>query len=73
MNRSLVTLLSMSSSTLALFVAAPAFAQTAPEPAPPPAAAADDEPTVVVTGSRFARRSVADSPVPIDVIGGEQL
>ncbi len=71
MNRSLVTLLSMSSSTLALFVAAPAFAQTAP--APPPAAAADEEPTVVVTGSRFARRSVSESPVPIDVIGGEQL
>lgn len=34
----------------------------------------DDPSTeVIVTGSRIAGRTVADSPVPVDVIGGEQL
>ena len=28
---------------------------------------------IVVTGSRLANRTVADSPVPVDVISGEQL
>lgn len=72
MNRTFVAMLSVTTSTAALFVASPSLAQAAPEPATPPVVA-DDAPTVVVTGSRFATRTVADSPVPIDVIGGEQL
>ncbi|WP_337137707.1 TonB-dependent receptor plug domain-containing protein [Sphingomonas aquatica] len=58
---------------MALLIASPASAQTAPDPAPPPPSAAEEQPVVIVTGSRFATRTVADSPVPIDVIGGEQL
>ncbi|ADG10492.1 TonB-dependent receptor [Caulobacter segnis ATCC 21756] len=43
-----------------------------------PAATADAEGTnavesLIVTGVRGARRTVADSPAPVDVIGGEQL
>lgn len=52
--------------------AAPAMAQTAD-----PVAAEDQSEIsgeeIVVTGSRVAERSVADSPVPVDVIGGEAL
>jgi iron complex outermembrane receptor protein len=33
----------------------------------------DDAERIVVVGSRAAPRSVADSPVPIDVIGGDEL
>jgi len=73
MKRTIVTLLSATTSTVALFIAAPAFAQAAPDAAPQQPGAADEASTVVVTGSRFAKRTVADSPVPIDVIGGEQL
>ncbi|MFZ5749107.1 MAG: TonB-dependent receptor plug domain-containing protein [Pseudomonadota bacterium] len=29
--------------------------------------------TIVVTGSRASERSITDSPVPVDVIGGDQL
>ena len=50
-------------STLAL--AAPAFAQTAP---------AEDAPKdIVIIGQRVPGRTVADSPVPIDVIGADAL
>jgi len=35
--------------------------------------AADDTETIVVVGSRAAPRSIADSPVPVDVIAGEEL
>ena len=28
---------------------------------------------IVVVGSRFGERSVADSPVPVDVVSGEEL
>ena len=74
-------------SPLAL-AAAPALAQqpsAQPQPttpsAPPPDASTDaatagqtpDETTIVVTGTRRTDRTVADSPVPIDVIGGEEL
>lgn len=57
-----------SASLLALLTAAPAFAQTAP-------AATQDDPaeTITVTGSRLSDRTVADSPVPIDVITADQL
>ena len=55
----------------------PAYAQQTQPPAGPPAATADadttDESTIVVTGTRRTDRTVADSPVPIDVIGGEEL
>ena len=62
--------------------AVPALAQTAATPASPqvPGAQPDDavpdetpENTVVVTGSRAANRTLADSPVPIDVISSEAL
>ena len=66
----------------ALFIAcsavcAPAFAQPV-APAPPVVAAAAGQgdrgaDTIIVTGTRRANRTVADSTVPIDVIGGEAL
>ncbi len=60
--------------SLSLIAVAPAIAQTpaAPEPA---AAAADTNPetTIVVTGTRRTDRTLADSPVPIDVIGADQI
>ncbi len=73
MARLSIALLSVSTAALAVTLAAPAHAQTAPVELPAAEPAEAEEPTVVVTGSRFARRSVADSPVPIDVIGGDQL
>ena len=56
----------------ALAMAAPAAAQEAPAPAPPPAAA-QPESTIVVTGTRRSDRTVADSPVPVDVLSAETL
>ncbi|ENZ84025.1 hypothetical protein OR37_00533 [Caulobacter vibrioides OR37] len=52
--------------------------QAAETTAAAPAAVADSEGAnavegVIVTGVRGARRTVADSPAPVDVIGGEQL
>src|SRR5689334_1763858 len=65
-------LLGLSVSTIAL--AAPAFAQEAPTPNPGVTAdTPPDENTVTVVGSRIGGRTVADSPVPIDVIGADQL
>jgi iron complex outermembrane receptor protein len=55
-------------STLAL--AAPAAAQDQP---PAAAAAPTDESTIVVTGTRRTDRTVADSPVPVDVIGADAI
>jgi iron complex outermembrane receptor protein len=46
--------------------AAPAFAQDT-------AGASTGSDTIIVTGTRRTDRTVADSPVPIDVIGGEAL
>ncbi|MES2338071.1 MAG: TonB-dependent receptor [Pseudomonadota bacterium] len=69
MRRTLLTTLAMSVSAVAL--STPALAQDAPA-----AAAQDGEitgDTVIVTGSRIGGRTIADSPVPIDVIGGDQL
>jgi iron complex outermembrane receptor protein len=67
-------MLSASTSILSLFAAVPASAQAVPAEAP---TAADSQPdardTIIVTGSRFSNRTVADSPVPIDVISAEQL
>lgn len=52
----------------AVLAASPASAQDAGE-----AASSADEPQIIVTGTRRTDRTVADSPVPIDVIGGDQL
>jgi iron complex outermembrane recepter protein len=54
---------------------APALAQAAAPPAGQDAAEAvlDSGDTIIVTGTRRADRTVADSPVPIDVIGAEAL
>ena len=67
MRRAIITsLLTVS----AIALAAPAFAQDAPA-----GSTADDQPgkDIVITGSRVPGRTVADSPVPIDVIGGDAL
>jgi iron complex outermembrane receptor protein len=56
-------------SALAL-TAAPAFAQAADAPA---AAESEEGSTIIVTGTRRTDRTVADSPVPIDVIGSDAL
>jgi iron complex outermembrane receptor protein len=69
-----------------LALASAAFAQIAPTQAAQDAASAQSSPAelpapdavdpsrdILVTGSRIAGRTVADSPVPIDVIGGDQL
>jgi iron complex outermembrane receptor protein len=59
------------------FLAAPAAAQQAGTGAQPPegetgdAAVAGEE--IIVTGTRRSDRSVADSPVPVDVIGSEAI
>jgi iron complex outermembrane receptor protein len=68
MRRSLLSILSVSVSALALSV--PARAQTAP-----PAQEEDVTPedTVIVTGTRVANRTASDSAVPIDVISGKAL
>ena len=69
-----LTRLLASISPMALLLAAPAAAQQQPAA---PGTAADsaqpDESTIVVTGTRRTDRTVADSPVPIDVIGSEAL
>lgn len=64
----------MTSAALALFitgVSAPLFGQAAP------AATAKDEPikmkAFVSTGTRFSDRTVADSPVPIDIITAAEI
>lgn len=75
----LLTSLSLGTSTLAF--AGAAQAQTAPsaqadrqlEEDAPDTTGDDPSTEVVVTGSRIAGRTIADSPVPIDVVGGEQL
>jgi iron complex outermembrane receptor protein len=57
------------------FAASPASAQTTP--APTPAGAPDQDASsdnaVIVTGTRRTDRTVADSPVPVDVFGAEAI
>ncbi|HET9398784.1 MAG TPA: TonB-dependent receptor [Sphingomicrobium sp.] len=55
--------------------ASAAVAQEAPAPAEQaePAATSSDASTIVVTGTRRTDRTVADSPVPVDVISAESL
>ena len=48
------------------FSAGPVFAQDTP-------AASGDDDTIVVTGTRRAARSAADTPAPVDVIGSQEL
>lgn len=66
-------------SPLALFAAVPAHGQTVPAPATPEAAAPETDAspapdsTIVVTGTRRTDRTVAESPVPVDIIGSDQL
>jgi iron complex outermembrane receptor protein len=59
-------------STVAAFAAAtPAFAQ---DETPAAAAPADDQgAAIIVTGTRRTDRTVADSPVPVDVIGADSI
>jgi len=57
----------------ALAIASPAFAQTPPLVAPAQTAAQEPEQTIIVTGTRTTNRTVANSPVPVDVIGSEQI
>ncbi len=81
MRRSIVTALCLTVSATA--IAAPARAQTAATPpvvdqvegATPQDGVPDEalENTVIVTGTRTANRTVADSPVPVDVITSEAL
>ncbi|HEY0629185.1 MAG TPA: TonB-dependent receptor, partial [Sphingomicrobium sp.] len=69
------SLLLLSFSSIA-FASAATAAQDAPAPADQPAAAGAEQPderVIIVTGTRRSDRTVADSNVPIDVIGGEAL
>jgi iron complex outermembrane receptor protein len=70
-------------STLAL-AAAPAAAQSGPPPGPTAESQAgnpnaeanqgiDNQAAIVVTGTRRTDRTVADSPVPVDVIGADAI
>ena len=68
----LLARLAVSASVMAISLAVPAHAQTAPAAAQAAEDEADDA-AIVVTGSRFAGRTAADSTVPIDVIAAEQL
>lgn len=68
----LLARLAVSASVMAISLAVPAHAQTAPAATQAAEDEADDA-AIVVTGSRFAGRTAADSTVPIDVIAAEQL
>lgn len=64
-----VMLKSILLSGLALSAIAPAAAQTPPEQT----ADAPTADTIIVTGTRRLDRTMAESPVPIDVLGGDAL
>jgi len=65
------SLLLVSLSPLAF--ASPALAQAPPAPQPTTAEPDDEQSPIIVTGTRRTDRTVADSPVPIDVIGAEAI
>src|SRR3546814_2734818 len=54
-------------------IATPALGQTADDQATTGSGTFDPSQTIIVTGSRVSDRTVADSPVPVAVLGGEQL
>lgn len=75
MTKSLSALL-FTISPLALVTATPATAQTATTPTSDAAATEQSQApdaTIVVTGTRRTDRTVADSPVPVDVISADSL
>lgn len=59
--------------SLAALTSLPTAALAQDEPAAAEEGANVDEDVIVVIGTRRTDRTVADSPVPIDVIGGDQL
>jgi iron complex outermembrane recepter protein len=63
------TLAALLSTLSSLAIATPAFAQDDPAPAEAGAPTDDQGNSVIVTGTRRTDRTVADSPVPVDVIG----
>lgn len=71
------SLLLVTSSPFAFVTAVQAQQTNQPAAQPAPAAATQsttpDEETIVVTGTRRSDRTVADSPVPVDVIGSEAI
>lgn len=70
----LISTLAITVSATALFVSAasPAYAQsTAPQADAQEEATGQD--AIIVTGTRRTDRTVADSPVPVDVISGDEL
>ena len=69
MRRSILALLMLSGAAVAF----PARAQTTTASPEENQSATDTPSDVVVTGSRVPGRSLADSPVPVDVIGGDAL
>jgi iron complex outermembrane receptor protein len=71
MRRTLIAALSITASTLALSM--PAHAQEEAAPAEAAAEAETPETTIIVTGTRVANRTAADSSVPIDVISADSL
>jgi len=72
MNRKLIAALALSASPF-VFASAIAQATQTTDAAAPQPDVTDQTQEVVVTGSRAANRTVADSPVPIDVISSESL
>jgi iron complex outermembrane receptor protein len=56
-----------------LALSAPAMAQTPPAQQAAQAQAAGGNDQIVITGTRAANRTVANSPVPVDVIGADQI
>ena len=59
-------------SSLAL-AASPAFAQDAPAATPEASEPAQSDTPIIVTGTRRLDRTVADSPVPVDVISADAI
>ena len=68
------SLLLLSVSSISFSAGAMALQQEAPAPVAPEAGAGPaDSGTIVVTGTRRTDRTIADSPVPVDVISAETL
>lgn len=70
----LISALAITVSTTALFVSAasPAYAQSSASQAEASEEATGQD-AIIVTGTRRTDRTVADSPVPVDVISGDEL